>query len=491
MKTLRPYQSDALTRLKLAFLAGKRRIVLVLPTGAGKTLIASHIVAGALAKGGKAVFCAPMITLIDQTIAAFEAEGISHIGAMQAKHPRTDASAPVQVASVQTLQRRGEIPSASVVLVDEAHVFSKAVADWMRERPDLVFVGLTATPGRAGMADEWDDLVVGVTTRELIDQGYLSRYSVFAPSTADLSGVKIVRGEYQADGAAEAMSESGLVGDILSNYLLHGEGRPTLGFAVTVAHAKHMAERFTEAGIPSAYVEASTDTLERGAIRDAFTHGDIRVIWSVRTMTTGVDLPVSGIIDASPTRSAMLFQQKIGRGLRINPGTEDLIVWDHAGNTQRIGFVEDLDWSALPGGKRGEGERQQKTPTPKPCGCCGALMPPRVKVCPSCGTERKVPSGYIETADGELVPLKRDASRAHVAVSVKMDWYGSLLWIAAERGYAKGWAYFKYREKFGVAPAAFFPAEPVDPLPEVRSWVKHRQIAYAKAKQREALRHAG
>ncbi|MCE6971059.1 DEAD/DEAH box helicase family protein, partial [Cereibacter sphaeroides] len=81
-KQLRPYQVDALAKIKSSILAGNRRIVVALPTGAGKTLLASHIVAGALAKGGSVVFCAPMVTLINQTIAAFEAEGIVDIGAM-------------------------------------------------------------------------------------------------------------------------------------------------------------------------------------------------------------------------------------------------------------------------------------------------------------------------------------------------------------------------------------------------------------------------
>ena len=484
-KSLRPYQVDALTKLKNSISAGNRRVVLTLPTGSGKTLIAANIVNGALAKGGRVVFTAPMITLIDQTIAAFKADGVEHIGAMQADHPLTDASAPVQVVSLQTLKRRAFFPDATVVLVDECHVFSEVVGAWMKKFPKLVFVGLTATPGRAGMAKEWDDLVVGVTTRDLMDAGFLSKYEVYAASAPDLSGVKIVAGDYQAKGAAEVMSDNGLVGDILQNYLLNGDGRPTLGFAVDVAHAEHMASQFTMAGVPSAYVEARTDLLERQHIQRQFKNGDIQVIWSVRTMTTGVDLAVSGIIDAAPTRSAMLHQQKIGRGLRINPGTEDLKIWDHAGNTLRIGFVEDLDWSELPGGKRGKAEpRERKEPLPKECSACHALMPAKVTVCPCCGEERKFKSGFVPTADGELVALKNNrAVKAYeVPYAEKLDWYQQFLGMAVERNYSSGWAYHKYREKFGVGPANSMPKEPRDPGALVRSWVTSRMIAYHKAK---------
>ena len=482
-KSLRPYQVEALAKLKSSILAGNKRVVIVLPTGAGKTLLASHIVASALGKGGRVVFCAPMITLIDQTIAAFEAEGLTRIGAIQAQHPRTDTRAPVQVASVQTLVRRDAMPDATVVLVDECHVFSQAVTDWMQQRPDLVFVGLSATPGRPGMAQEWQDLIVGVTTSELIEAGYLSRHTVYAATNPDMSGVKIVAGEYQARGAEAVMTDRGLVGDILQNYILHGEDRPTLGFAVSVAHAKRMAEEFTQAGIPSAFVEARTDTLERQAVQRQFRNGDLRVIWSVRTMTTGVDLPVSGIIDAAPTRSAMLHQQKIGRGLRVNPGTEDLKVWDHAGNTLRLGFITDLDWSVLPDGTRKVAEVERKEPLPRPCPDCKALMPPKIKVCECCGAERKPPSGFVETEDGVLVALNPEVGSAPVPLAVKQRWYSGLLGMAGERGYAQGWAYHKYREKFGVYPPSGISKSPKPPTEEIRAWVKSRQIAFAKAKE--------
>ena len=479
-KELRPYQIDAINLLKKSILAGNRRVVLALPTGGGKTLIASKIVEGALAKGGRVVFCAPMISLINQTIAEFEKEGIHDIGAIQASHPRTDPTARVQVASVQTLVRREVKPEASVVLVDEAHVYSLAIAEWMARSPETVFIGMSATPGRAGMSSEWQDLVVGATTRQLIDAGFLSQFTVYAPSTPDLSGVKIVAGEYQAKGAAAAMEGSGLVGDILQNYILHGENRPTLGFAVNVAHAKRMAEEFTQAGIPSAFVEARTDMLEREAIRAQFEAGRLRVIWSVRTMTTGVDLPVSGIIDAAPTRSEMLHQQKIGRGLRINPGTEDLKVWDHAGNTLRLGFVDQLDWSALKTGVRGEAEADRKEPLPKPCPACAFLMEPKIKACPNCGAERKTPSGFVETQDGELVAINREVGKAEATMAEKSDWYSQLLGFAVERQYNPNWAANKYREKFGVWPRGVKGSNKA-PGPLVRAWIKSRQIAYAKS----------
>ena len=95
-KELRPYQQDAIAKVRQSLVRKNRKIVVQLPTGAGKTLTAAKIIEGALAKGNRVIFTAPAVSLIDQTVEAFEAEGIRDIGVMQADHPRTDARARVQ-----------------------------------------------------------------------------------------------------------------------------------------------------------------------------------------------------------------------------------------------------------------------------------------------------------------------------------------------------------------------------------------------------------
>ena len=116
---LRPHQIEGMAQLRAALLAGKHRPVLQLPTGAGKTILAAAIVEGARAKGNTVVFTVPAIELVDQTVAAFGAEGIENIGVIQADHMLTDWRKPVQIASVQTLARREHLPFASIVVVDD------------------------------------------------------------------------------------------------------------------------------------------------------------------------------------------------------------------------------------------------------------------------------------------------------------------------------------------------------------------------------------
>jgi len=305
-KTLRPHQTRALEMLRQSFLGkGIRRTVVAMPTGAGKTVTAAKIIEGARLKGNRAIFTAPAVSLIDQTVEAFEAEGIRNIGVMQANHPRTDELAQVQVASVQTLAKRG-IPEAALVIVDECHIRSQVIEDLMDERPDVFFVGLSATPWAKGMGLRWNDLVIPVTIAGLIEQGFLSRFTAYAPDVPDLSGVKVKAGEYAEAGLQDVMGDAKLIGSVVNTWLERGENRPTLCFGVNRAHAGELAAQFEAQGIATAYVDAHTDRIEREVINRRFRDGEIRVICSVRTMTTGVDLPVSCIIDAAPTKSEML-----------------------------------------------------------------------------------------------------------------------------------------------------------------------------------------
>ena len=147
LRPLRPHQERALEAIRQSLVSGHRRPMLQAPTGFGKTLTAAHIIRRALDKGKRVIFTVPALALIDQTVAAFEAEGIDCVGVMQADHERTDAAQPVQVCSVQALVRRQK-PGAALVIVDEAHLAFKSVHEWMSdpEWARVPFLGLSATP---------------------------------------------------------------------------------------------------------------------------------------------------------------------------------------------------------------------------------------------------------------------------------------------------------------------------------------------------------
>jgi DNA repair protein RadD len=315
---LRPHQERALAELRRSLMSGWRRPLLMLPTGGGKTLIAAHIAAGALAKGKRVAFVVPALSLIDQTVAAFEAESIHAIGVLQGIHPRTDRDAPIQICSVQTLARRRR-PEVDLVIVDEAHQMHKEIFRWMKDCPNLIFIGLSATPWSRGLGKFYDALVIAATTRELIDAGYLSDFMAYAPSEPDLAGVRTVAGEFQQDELADAMDRPAITGDIISTWLQRGEDRPTIAFCVNRNHAKHVAERLESAGVAVEYIDGETSREDREAVFARFRSGATKILCSVGVLTTGFDADVRCIIDAQPTKSRILFVQKIGRGLRTAP----------------------------------------------------------------------------------------------------------------------------------------------------------------------------
>jgi len=475
-KDLRPHQISAIDMLRASLGKGFRRVVVQMPTGAGKTVTAARIIERALAKGNRVIFTAPAVNLIDQTVTAFEAEGIRDIGVMQANHPRTDRHAKVQVASVQTLARR-DIPQAAMVIVDECHIRADVIDQMMDERPDVFFVGLSATPWAKGMGRRWQDLVIPVTIGGLINAGYLSEFRVLAPDVPDLSGVQVKGGEYVEAGLMKVMGDHKILGNVVENWLANGDNRPTLAFGINRAHADQMYHEFRMHGVSSAYVDGNTDVIERGIIARKFRSGEVAVICSVRTMTTGVDLPISCIIDAAPTKSEILHVQKIGRGLRVNPGTETLTVFDHAGNTTRLGLVteiglEKLDCTAK-GAKQERKAKAERLPTP--CVKCGVLFTGRLCVC---GHERVPPR--MEHAEGSLVEVKAGQAATR---ETKQAWWSALIATAQHRRRSMGWASHAYRERFGVWPRGLEDVSGPVP-PEVRNFVVAKDIRFAKSRER-------
>lgn len=485
-RPLRPHQERAIEMIRQSIARGNKRIVCQLATGAGKTRIAAEIVQGARAKLRSVCFTAPAISLIDQTVAAFETDGVRGIGVIQANHHRTDPFQPVQVASVQTLARRS-LPNSDIVIVDECHMQHKVIGEWMRQEPGKVFIGLSATPWARGMGDLWQDLVKPVTMQELIDAGYLSPFRVFAPSHPDLSSVATVAGDYHEGQLSEVMQDNRLVADVVQTWLQRARGLPTLVFAVDLAHAETLQRQFGAAGVNMGYCDAHVDLVERQHLFRQMERGHLAGIVNVGTLTTGVDADVRCVVMARPTKSEMLFVQCIGRGLRTAPGKDHCLILDHADNHARLGFVTTIGHDALLTGKeKPEPRNKEKGETlPRECPSCGAIK--QRGPCGVCGFEPTRQS-EIEYEEGQLVeiaPKPVKEPKVPVTMQDKARFHSELLWLAKERGYAKGWAAHKYKEKFGVWPVG--EAKHVLPLQAsdaVRAFVKSREIAFAKSKEK-------
>ncbi len=489
LRPLRPHQERALEALRCSLLSGHRRPMLQAPTGAGKTLLSAHIVQRALAKGKRVAFVVPALSLVDQSVRAFEAEGIHAIGVMQGIHERTDRDQPVQVCSVQTLVRRKR-PEVDLVIVDEAHQCHKEIFRWMKDCPDLLFIGLSATPWARGLGKYYDDLIIAATTADLIRDGYLSPFVVFAPSEPDISAVRTVGGDYHEGQLAEACDTPTLVGDVVDTWLKRGEDRPTLCYGVNRAHAEHLQQRFIETGVVAEYIDCFTERQERERIFDRFRSGEVRVICNVATLAIGVDLPMcSCLIDARPTKSKMRFVQTIGRGLRTAEGKDNLIVLDHAGNHLRLGMVTDIHQDHLDDGseaKNGAHKQQERgEPLPKKCDECAAVIAPKAKECPGCGAP-VLTRMQVKHEPGELIELgARRSGKTEPSIADKAIFYSQLKGFAAARRYADGWVSHKFKERFGTWPndPRIRSGPSLTPSLQTRNWIMSRQIAFAKGKR--------
>lgn len=486
---LRDYQEAAIRRLRERLLAGVRRIIMMMPTGAGKTILAAEMSRSARAKGKKVIFAVPALSLIDQTVARFETHGVTEIGVMQALHELTRFGEPVQICSIQTLARR-TIPDADLVIIDEAHMQFKFVRDWMA-RPEwasVPFVGLTATPWAKGMGRDWQELIIATTMRELIALGHLCDFRAFAPAHPDLSGVKTVAGDYEIKALGHAMDKGQLVADIVSTWLERGENRPTICFCVNRAHANHIQQQFAQHGVSAAYMDAHTEREDRNAIIARFEAGAVKVICNVGVLTTGFDSDVRCIILARPTKSEMLYVQMIGRGLRPAPGKDHCLILDHSDNTLRLGFVTDIHHDALDDGTpKKKSAAEKKEPLPKECPRCACLRPPRTPVCPSCGFKAEIVSN-VEAVAGDLYELTRDkkVKPRDWTMDQKGLFYAELLLHAHLRGYKSGWAYHAYKHRLGVGPPNTLPSRPAKAIrPETQSWIRSYAIAKAKARAKQ------
>ena len=459
----RPYQVNAVDSARRFIARGRRRVLLVAPTGAGKTVCATMIVEGAISKQRRVLVLAHRAEIIDQTSAKLDAIGVDH-GIIQANHWRKRAWCPVQVASVPTLTRRlARKPEADVVILDESHHVSaqsfRAVID---SYPEAILIGLTATPyrtdGRA-LGDVFEELIVVAQVRELIDQGFLVQPRFFAPFNPDLSGVHTTAGDFNQHETQDLMNRPKLIGDIVANWQAKAAGLTTVCFASGVAHSVAIRDRFREAGIDAAHLDANTPAEDRKRILGMLRDGQIQVLSNVGILTEGWDLPgCSCAILARPTESKSLHNQMIGRVLRASPGKPSAIVLDHAGNTIRHGFPTDHQEFSLDGREK---RTKEALPSVRICKQCYAAYPARLVECPECGWKPETKQvDLVKEAAGELVEVTPD-KRTGVLASEREKARLLAKWraTAEARGYKPGWASVQFKTLFLTWPASEIEAQ--------------------------------
>ena len=471
---LREYQLDAISRLREGIAAGVKKQVLQIATGGGKTKVASAMTQSAIEKSKRVLFLADRIELIDQASARFDAEGIPH-GIMQGQHWRHRPYERVQIATIQTLLNR-EYVKPDVIIVDECHAGGKRLNDFV-SKYDGIVIGLSATPWARGMGKVYEKLVIGATTSQLIELGFLVDVEAWAPREPDLKGVKVVAGEWEDAALAKACDTPKLVGDIVEHWLKRAQGRQTIAFAVDVAHSKHIVEQFQKAGVKAAHVDGYELTHERRKTIERFRKGELELICNVGILDKGFDVPeASCLVMARPIRSSlMLHIQQIGRVLRCSPGKTNALILDHAGNMVRHGFPTEQLPEVLDDGTRKEKVAAKKERLPKPCPKCKYLKAPGQWECPSCGFKPER-GNTVQSEAGELVQIKKSEDKRRI--------YAELKHIQLERGRKDGWLAHTFRKLTGVWPNHYHGTPPATAASEwTINRVRHLDIAFAKSRE--------
>lgn len=437
---LRPYQIEAKQAACSMWAMGLDNVMLVYPTGSGKTVIMGSIVQD---HNGYAVAIAHRQELVTQISTALAREGVRHtiigpssvvkecvrIHMDEVGRSYYDPNAQTAVAGVDTLVKRKEqladwCNRVTLWLIDECHHVSSdgsgKLNKWGEAAamfPNAKGLGVTATPLRAdgrGLGRHSDGLFdamhVGPTMRDLINSGSLTEYRIFAPpSDIDLSQVNISKatGDYNKNQVVKAVRKSHIVGDVVTHYQRIASGKLGVTFATDVETATDIAERFKAAGVPAAVVSAKTPALERAALLRRFKNREIMQLVNVDLFGEGFDLPAIEVVSmARPTQSYGLYAQQFGRVLRLLDGKTHGLVIDHVGNVTRHGLPDaPREWSLDRRERRARSSVSDAIPVAT-CRECAAVYERIYKVCPECGfapqpSDRSAP----EQVDGDLVEL--------------------------------------------------------------------------------------
>ncbi|NTW98355.1 MAG: DEAD/DEAH box helicase family protein [Geobacteraceae bacterium] len=452
--------------LRSAFAAGKKRLVMVLPTGGGKTAVFTDITRRVVERGGRVMIVTDRKELHQQGGNSLARIGVGY-RELTADTKRLDRS-PVIIAMVETLKRRltradyaAFVRSFSLIIIDEAH---KQTFTRLFESLDAhqLVIGATATPIRTGrmrpLKEDYDGMVIGPEIIDLIEQGYLCPEKPYGVSV-DLSSVRVTAGEFNEGDLGKVYGTRKLFDGVVENWKEFALGKKTLVFCATVENSIRLAEEFVKAGFRAAHLDADTSDRERSRILKDFDAGLYDVLCNCGILTTGYDCAsIECVILYRATMSLPLFLQMCGRGGRTFTGKDHFVLLDFGQNVQRHGFWRNprqwsLDIVKPPKAKKSIGEMGMAS-----CPSCKALLPARARKCVFCGWEKEQdesekmvislkemnPSDvlrFADTANIEELELIRQARGWKVGfVMHRLKTMDDFKVYEHLKGYKKGWA---------------------------------------------------
>jgi superfamily II DNA or RNA helicase len=442
MIKLRPYQVDIKDAVYSAWRSNYKNVLLVMPTGMGKTKTFSSIVIDGLSDPRGPIPTVILVhrkELVQQICLTLAEESIPHnviasrkdikgiIAAERRMFGRQfyNAHSAVSVISVDTLNARQDIYKSWAktirrLITDEAaHVlkankWGKAIMYFDNVVEGL---GVTATPerlDRKGLGSHvdgvYDIMVEGPTTRYGIENGFLSKYKIACPPS-DFSD-HLEKGNETSDYSKAAMitasKKSRIVGDVVESYIKFANGKQSILFATDVSTAEEMEKKFNARGISAKSLDGTTPDNERLEALIAFREKRIKILINVDLFDEGLDVPGIEVVHmARPTKSLGKYLQMVGRGLRVSPDKAHMILIDHVGNVKYHGLPCNIrKWTLDRTSKRA-----QKLNFMRICSSpsCNAPYDRALTECPWCNFKAITQGGggggvkqQLEKVDGDL-----------------------------------------------------------------------------------------
>ena len=438
---LRDYQREVYQNVVQAMRHGHRRILTVLPCGGGKSYIFAEM---ARNTAGEVLILTHRLELLEQHTALLQQLGVTN----------------ARVSMILTeANRLGRYPKPRLIITDEAHLSRSN--SWVKALDfyDTYTVGFTATPVRLDgkpLGDIYDALVTGVSVKWLIDHQRLSPFVYYAPTAVETGNLRVQAGDYVIQDLEQLMDDRAIYSDVLKSWRRFAEGAKTIAYCVSVKHAAETARRFSEAGYPSAAMDAGTPVKRRRQIMDDFRAGRITVLCNVGIISEGVSIDdVKCCLLLRPTESHALYWQQAMRCMRYQPG-KTAVILDCVGNYTRNPLPDaPVEWSLT----RTEQKRRRTDDNGnfyiRTCPKCFRVFP-TAGVCPYCG--EPYPLHPMEIAAREEIELARiGAEQARQAAEARRDArreqgmagsFDALLELAKSRGY-KNPAYWAHRVMMG------------------------------------------
>jgi len=390
MLALRKYQDDAVQSIFNYFIAGNNgNPIVVLATGAGKSLITARFIQRALAeyKGQRVILCTHVKELIAQGYEKLmifwpDAPAGIYSAGLGKKQPWAD----IVCGGIQSMYKKVDrFGHRDILLIDECHLLSPEdegmyilfIEGLKRINPNLKVIGFTATDWRTKggslikKGSIFTHVIFKKGIKELVDEGFLAPLiSKSSLIQADLTGVKMTAGEFNLKQAEAALDRDELTKQAIDEVeKLTFERKHFLFFCAGVDHSLHVRDELRARGWLADVITCKTPSQERAALLLQFKHSKVRrALVNNAVLTTGTDLPnIDCIVLLRATMSSILYIQMLGRGMRLHPAKQNCLVLDYAGNIARFGAVDLIE---APYGDKKSGESKASAPPQRICPNC-------------------------------------------------------------------------------------------------------------------------